>query len=91
MQFEVGRDATGTATITGAGSTVIVSNDEGRFYGPYDYEAGFMRVARTGDGTLSILDGGRLEVRSGDIASGNADTTAPGFQLAREAGSVDPP
>ena len=28
LQFEVGRDGTGTATITGEGSTVIVSNDD---------------------------------------------------------------
>jgi T5SS/PEP-CTERM-associated repeat protein len=83
LNFEV-RD--GTATIDGA--TVIASNDTGRFGGPYDYEAGFARVARNSGetGTLEIVAGGRLEVRPGETA--NTDTFVPAFQTARFDGSV---
>jgi fibronectin-binding autotransporter adhesin len=90
LQFEIARDGTGTATVTGAGSTIIVSNDEGRFSGFYDYEAGFARIGRNAgsDATLNILDGGRFEVRDGDAASGNDDTSGPWFQVARDLGSV---
>jgi T5SS/PEP-CTERM-associated repeat protein len=86
LQFEAGRDGTGTATVTGAGSTIIVSNDDGRFGGYYDYEAGFARVGRDGDGTLNILDGGRFEVRAG--VGVNEDTSVPFMQVGRNASST---
>ena len=88
LHFEVGREGEGTATVTGSGSTIIVSNDDGRFSAPYDYEAGFLRVGRDGDGALNILDGAHVEVRSGDVASGNDDTTVQFMQIGRNAGSM---
>jgi len=83
--FEVARNAgsTGVATITGAGSEVIVSSEFGRFSPPFDFESGFARVGRNGaDGELNILNGGRLEIREGLV--NNTDTTAPGFQIGRD-------
>lgn len=52
INLEVGRDrtntsgSTGTATVRGKGSTIIVSTEGGLFSAPYDYEAGFARVGR---------------------------------------------
>ena len=59
-----------------------------RFSGEFDYEAGFLRAARNDGerGEINVLDGARIEIRSG--IGVNEDTTAPGFQLAREFGSV---
>lgn len=86
LQFEIGRSGSGTATITGAGSKIIASNDNGRFTGGFDFEAGFVRVARDSTGALSILDGGVLEIRPGQTV--NTDTTQAGLQIARNAGSI---
>ena len=79
---------TGVITVTGVGSTIILSNDGGRFSAPFDYEAGFLLVARNAgeQGEINVLDGGRIEIRSG--IGVNEDTTVPGFQLARNAGST---
>ena len=90
--FEVGRvrgssaldGGMATATVTGTGSTIIVSSEGGTFSVPYDYEAGFARVGR---GTnlqafLNILDGGRMEVREG--ATNNTTSTVPGLQIGRD-------
>lgn len=87
--FEIARNAgsTGMATVTGAGSTVIVSNEGGLFSEPYSYEAGFVRVGRGVDAyaELHILDGARFEVREG--ATVNNDTTGPAMALGRDGGS----
>jgi T5SS/PEP-CTERM-associated repeat protein len=89
LQFEVGRYGTGIATIDGPGSKVIVSNDGGLFGEPYAYEAGFARVGRNDDssGTLTITNGGVLEIRPGTTASGNDETFNAGLQIARNLGS----
>jgi T5SS/PEP-CTERM-associated repeat protein len=86
LSFQLGQGATGDGTLmmTG-GSTIIASNDGGRFSDPYDYEAGFARFSRDGTSTVSILEGSRLEVRAGEGV--NEDTVAPFFDMARNAGS----
>jgi T5SS/PEP-CTERM-associated repeat protein len=85
---QIGRGGVGsltsTMTITGLGTTVNVSNDFGHFGEPFLLEGGFLRVARNdGDrGELFILDQAVVNITANDSGSG------PGFQIAREAGSV---
>ena len=88
LQFEVGRQGTGTATIDGDGSRVIASNDEGRFDGDADFEAGFVRIGRDpgSSGTVTVANGGALDVRPG--ARVNTDTSGPGLSLGEEIGST---
>ncbi len=84
LWLEVSRDnSSGTVNVDGAGSTVIVSSETGKWSVPYDYEAGFVNVGRRGgDGTVSITDGGRMEIREGSTQS--TDTTAPGMNIGRD-------
>ncbi|MCP4246030.1 MAG: hypothetical protein GY778_03180, partial [bacterium] len=88
LQLEAGRDGSGTLTLSGDGTQVIVSNDHGRYSDPYGYQAGFARAGRDAgsDGTFNVLDGARLEIRSG--IGVNQDTTVPGLVLAAQPGSM---
>ena len=65
-----------------------MSNDDGLFSDPFTFEAGFVRAGRESgsDGTIQILDGAILTMRSG--IGVNNTTTAPGLQIARNDGSV---
>ena len=95
LDFDVAHSGVGRATIRGVAadgtrSRVIASPDNGRFSDDPDVagccadEGGFARVARTAGsrGTLEILEGGLLRVRDG------SGTWGPGFQMARNKGSV---
>ena len=95
LKFDVGRSGVGRATIRGVAadgtrSRVIVSPANGRFSDDPDVPGccadggGFARVARNAGsrGALEILEGGLLRVRDGD------GTWGPGFQVARNKGSV---
>ena len=95
LWFDVAWTGVGRATIRGVAadgtrSRVIVSPANGRFSDDPDVagccadEGGFARVARTAGsrGTLEILEGGLLRVRDG------GGTWGPGFQMARNKGSV---
>jgi T5SS/PEP-CTERM-associated repeat protein len=86
--LDVGRNGTGTATVSGAESAIIVSNDNGRFSGAFDYEAGFVRVGKEsgGVGNLNALNGGHVHIRPGLTA--NTDTTVPALIIARDLGST---
>ena len=88
-QFEVARSGVGRAVIRGVAadgtrSRVIASPANGKYSGVYESEGGFARVGRNAgsNGSLEILDGGLLRVLDGD------GTHGPGFQLARNKGSV---
>jgi len=87
LNFVIGRDGTGDATIDGPGSKVIVSNDEGLDSDPYAYEAGFVRVSRSdgSNASLSIINGGQLEIRSG--IGQNTETYAAALSIGRDASS----
>ena len=65
LSFNVGNFGVGVATITGAGSEVIASNDNGHFTGLFVNKAGIARAGAgdDGDGTIEVLSGGRLTVR----------------------------
>jgi T5SS/PEP-CTERM-associated repeat protein len=88
FNFQIGRGETGslsgTVTITGLGTTVNVSNDFGHWSSPYQHEGGYLRVARNAgdEGLLEILDQAVVNISAG------ATETEPGFQIAREAGSL---
>ncbi len=87
LLFYVGTDAggVGTATITGAGSTVTASTDVGLLTGGNSDFAGFVFVGRDGGaGALNVLDGGRLEVRNG--IGVNEDTDLPTLYIGRNDG-----
>ncbi|NIA70460.1 cadherin-like domain-containing protein [Pelagibius litoralis] len=88
LQLEAGREGTGTITIQGAGTIVTASNDEGLFSGEFFDAAGFVSVGNKvgSDGTIEVLNGGRLEVRNGQGV--NENTTEPGLYIARDAGST---
>jgi len=95
--LDVGRsDAAGNRmAITGAGTVVEVSPDNGDAFGPpFDQEAGFARVARNaGDrGELVIDSGALLRIRdTGGLGTPGdpADLrSGPGLQIARQPGSV---
>ncbi len=88
--FEVGRNAgsIGNATVTGTGTTLIVSTENGTFPAPGNQDSGFARVGRDGGtGTLRILDGARMEIREGENT--NTTTMAPGLQLGRNGSTGD--
>ena len=87
--LDVARSGVGRAVIRGvaadgARSRVIVSPANGKFSGVYASEGGFAQVGRNAgsNGSFEILDGGLLRVLDGD------GTYGPGFQLARNKGSV---
>ncbi len=95
LDFDVAYSGVGRVTIRGVASDgtrsrVIASPANGRFSDDPDVagccadEGGFARVARTAGsrGTLEILEGGLLRVRDG------GSTWGPGFQMARNKGSV---
>lgn len=88
LQFEVGRYGIGTVAISGAGSKVVASNDGGLFSAPYADYAGFVVVGyKSGSsGTVTITDGGQLEIRPGETA--NPDTHEASISIARDAGSA---
>ncbi|HET6156890.1 MAG TPA: cadherin-like domain-containing protein [Dongiaceae bacterium] len=88
LNFVVGRDGTGTATIDGAGSKIVVSSDEGLNAEPYTYESGFVRISRSNGstGTLNVVNGGELEIRSG--IGVNTDTYGAGLAIGRDATSA---
>lgn len=85
LQFEVARNGSGTATITGAGTTVLASNDEGLFSGEFSDDAGFVRAGRNAgsDGRIEILDGATMTVRPG----AGTQTSDPGIVLGQNADS----
>ena len=95
LWFDVARSGVGRVTIRGVAadgtrSRVIVSPDNGRYSddpnvaGCCADAGGFARVGRNAGsiGALEILEGGLLRVRDG------GGTWGPGFQLARNKGSV---
>ena len=86
--LSVGRGGVGVATLTGAGTRVVVSNDDGRFSDPFDLLAGIVQVGRDAgsSGSLSVLEGAVLEIRTG--IGVNEDTAEPGLQIGQEAGSA---
>ena len=85
----VGRSGVGRATIRGVAtdgtrSRVIVSPANGKFSGDFVDEGGFARAGRHAGsrGAIEILAGALLRVLD------DGDTHGPGFQLARNKGSV---
>lgn len=61
--LRVGREGTGTLTVTGSGSSVTLQNDAPDKLDKDGFSlAGFVDIGRDtgGDGTLSIMDGGRF-------------------------------
>jgi T5SS/PEP-CTERM-associated repeat protein len=93
LELDIGRFGTGQVDIVGAGSQIVVSNDNGLFSGGFAWEAGYVSIGaggfgdstvEGGDGTLNVMDGGQLLIRDG-IESG---TVAPGMQIARAPGSA---
>ena len=87
LQFEVGRRGDGDATISGQGSKVTASNDNGLFSGQFAFESGFARIGRKpgSEGRVEVLNGGELEIRPGETQ--NSDTSGPGLSLGEELGS----
>jgi filamentous hemagglutinin family protein len=79
--------AQGGLNISGAGTTVNVTNDTGgqpgNFVAPDVTEGGFMRAGREAgeDATINITAGAVVNILTG------ADETGPGLQIARNAGS----
>ena len=89
LSLRVAISGTGRVTISGVASDgtrsrVIVSPANGQFSGGYADEGGYVRVAHNAgsNGALEILDGALLRVLDSE------DTFGPGFQLARDKGSV---
>ena len=89
LHLGVARSGTGRAIISGVASDgtrsrVIVSPASGRYSGEYVLAGGYVRVARDAgsNGVLEILDGGLLRVQDSE------GTFGPGFDLARNKGSV---
>ena len=89
LHLEIGRAGQGTATVSGDGTTVVISNDDGRFDTAFDEFGGFLRVGRDPDsfGQFTIEDLANVTLRPGTVASGNDDTTFSGFEFARLLGS----
>ncbi len=84
MWLQIASEGTGTVNVSGSGSTLIVSPEHGSFSAPYDYEAGWVTLARgtDSDGTLNIVNGGRVEIREG--ATQNTGGTLPGINVGRD-------
>ncbi|MCG8357917.1 MAG: hypothetical protein MI920_20315, partial [Kiloniellales bacterium] len=88
LQFEVGREGTGTATFRGDGTELILSNDGGRFSGQFDPFAGFLRAGREADsnGRFVVEAEASVTMRPGEGV--NTDTVGAGFEIARNPGSI---
>ncbi|MGH6932431.1 MAG: beta strand repeat-containing protein, partial [Dongiaceae bacterium] len=94
LDLDIGRFGTGQVDIIGTGSKIIVSNDNGSFSSPFEFEAGFVGLGtgefgnttvEGGDGILNVLQGGTLEIRDGIQ---NPDALEPGMVVARAMGST---
>src|SRR5262249_2625920 len=88
LRFEIARYGTGIAEITGAGSKIIASNDGGLFSDPFAYAGGSVRIggAYGVNGSLTITDGGVLEVRPGETV--HTDTNSARIAVGAVAGSA---
>jgi len=87
LELEAGRQGTGVVVITGEGTDVRITNQDGRFSGVFVNEAGFMSAGRDpgSNGTIRILDGADVFMGAGETQ--NTDATSPGLTIGRELGS----
>lgn len=83
LQLEAGREGQGEVLISGQGTEVVVTPANGIFSGEFSNWAGFVRAGRDDGsyGRIVLSDGALLDVRA------TAETTGPGMDIARNAGS----
>ena len=86
LQLDVARNGTGVATITGEGSGVIASNDDGMFAAPFESSGSLIRAGRNdgSDGRIEVLDGAALTLR----VTPGSDVHSTGVIIGDNIGSV---